>query len=114
MLDKKALNKSASQAFRAQMRDEVEWLAKSCWPQHIQLRLEKINAIFAAAKQLELEIAGNITPFTKEEVEEMVRDLTPLRTLEMAQEAREYLVAAIARKGFDLAFFDDAEIESNI
>ncbi|MEK7203830.1 MAG: hypothetical protein AAB627_01990 [Patescibacteria group bacterium] len=103
MLDIVALRTQAAEAFVAQLRDKAVWLAERCWASNLEAYIQEINEIIEAGRKMKVTEARQ---FLVDEIAEMVTDLSPLRTLKMKKEAREYIVVALLKNGVDPKVFD--------
>jgi hypothetical protein len=102
-MNKEKLQATAKAAFEKLLRDKVEFISARCWPVNLKnVGFEEINKLITAAKTLEVTTARQ---FTATEIDSLVAEITPLRTLEMEAETRTIVVSALSTLGIDPAIF---------
>lgn len=103
MLDKAKLQEAAKAAFAEKIKKEVTWLAKDCWVTNLKSTTSKLNHLLESANEMG---AAKVTLLTEAELTELVKDLTPLRNLEMVAEACEHIINVLtAAHGVDPEIF---------
>ena len=110
MLNVEQLREESEKAFVAAVQEKVQWLAEDCWPSNLKHYLMELNEIIVASIKMGVSTA---TIFSKEEIDELVADLTPLRTLGMKKVARAHLISALAKKGIDPQLFEKKLEDTN-
>lgn len=110
MFENETLRKKAADKFGETMRDKVDWIAEHCWTSVLDSKLNEINSIIEAAQKFGVTTAA---PFTQEEINQLIIELTALKDLEMYDEARDHLIGVLltTAKGVDPAVFDKPKTE---
>jgi len=92
----KELAEKAERQFASLLAEIVVFIINSCWPSNIGRQFEKINELLEAAKKLGVSSVQASTPFTAEEINELVEELSPLRQLKMDEDVR-----PVVRRAFE-------------
>lgn len=82
--------------FAKVMKAKVRWLAKNCWPSHLEFKLKEINEIIEAGRKMEVTTASLLD---EKEIKEYAEKFAPLLTLEMGNDVYALLVFALEAKG---------------
>ena len=97
------LKAKAEQGFEKQLRKSIDWVSDKCWVFNLENRLNDINELIKAGRQLEIHDAETMT---EDEIKQLVADFTPLRTLEMNSEVRARLIEVLISKGINKSLFE--------
>ena len=98
MLNKEELGEAARTAFIREVKRTVDFLADGCWDQNLRAHLDDLMKLVDAAK--EMGVLGSSVPHLEtEELDELEKDLRPLRALKMVPEAKAHIIKFLVGHG---------------
>lgn len=106
MLNLDALKEKAQAQFRTELVRLVNFITaterEGCWIRNLKAYLQDLSRVLESGKKLGV-FEGDC--LTEQELEELMKDLEPLKILGMVAEARGHLADQLIAKGVDPAIF---------
>ncbi len=103
MLKVEQYQERARSQFVKMLADGIKWISEHCYPQNLELNVQKLNEVIGAAKTMGVTDARLMSTC---EIDELVADLKPLRILDMQTEVKELVIAELLRCGVDPTSFE--------
>jgi predicted component of viral defense system (DUF524 family) len=89
------LAQRANEKYLSLVGKKLQYIVERCYPGNLGMFLKEINDITAAAKKLNASSVSSSTVLTDAEIEQLIGQLSPLRELQMADDARAIVVEAM-------------------